>query len=311
MELLLEPSKARKILLLQESQLEVLVLTSQYLLEAWSPELCEALAHCARRGLRVRVLVDAAIPSPSPRLTALQRDGAEVRRAGGIFPLSLRRAPVQGELWILDRKDVVAVNERKRSKHTKLSMAVECLMGEEVASGAATYFDLRWSSASSSVIFSVRHKNYALLSGQKSPNEFFGCLLKAKKTVSLSLPGSRVAKKVESALHQVLESGVGVTIYVNAEREDAPALKRLRRLALAGAVLKICGERLSSECAVIDGTSVYMGSLPSSWRPFTESSSPVFLMRNQRIGVEILAALESQVAVEISAPPAPTSSALK
>lgn len=302
MELLHDARKARKALLLQSSQSEVLVLTSQSLLEAWPLDLTDALESCARRGLKVCVLVEAGSLSPSPRVSRLQLAGAEIRQAGRKFPWSFRLSPVQGEIWLFDRNDVVAVNERKGSGHKGISMVVECLMGKEVAHGAAAYFDLRWQHSSTPVAFSVRHKNYALHSGRQGTQEFFGCLLSAKKEISLSLPGSRLSKKVEAALHAALAGGVQVTIYVNAEREDAPALKRLRRLAMSGAVLKICGSRLSSECAIVDGVSLFMGSLPVSWRPWARSHSPVFLVQNQPMSDEILQALEGQVSVEIATP---------
>lgn len=303
MELIHEPRMARKVTLLQDSQLEVLVLTSPSLLETWSPSLTEALALCAGRGLKVRVLVEAASPRPSARLTLLQNSGAEVRLAGKIFPWSFRAMPVQGEMWIFDRTDVMAVNERRALPRQGLTMAVECLMGPDVATGAATYFDMRWQS-SKAVIFSVRHKNYAFHSGREGPKEFFGCLISAKKEILIALPGSRVSKRVEEALHTALAGGIQVTAYVNAEREDAPALKRLRRLAAAGAVLKICGNRLTSECALVDGTSAYMGSLPTSWNPLVRKHPHVFLVQNRAICEEIFTALESQVSVEITAKPA-------
>ena len=304
MELLRESRKARKVLLLQSTQSEVLVLTSQTLLEAWPLDLTDALESCALRGLKVRVLIESGSLTPSPLVLRLQLAGAEIRQASRKFPWSFRLAPVQGEIWLFDRTDVVAVNERKGASHKSFSMVVECLMGKEVAHGAAAYFDLRWQSSSAPVSFSVRHKNYALHCGHQSAHEFFGCLLAAKKEISLSLPGSRISKKVEAALHGAMSGGVRVTIYVNAEREDAPALKRLRRLAMGGAVLKICGRRLSSECVVVDGTSVYIGSLPVSWRPWTRGHSPVFLVQNRGMSDEIVQALESQVSVEISAPSA-------
>lgn len=305
MELLHEPRMARKVSLLQDSQLEVLVLTSQSLLEAWPTPLYDALENCARRGLKVRVLVESGKPKPTARLILLLKSGIEIRHSGKAFPWSFRTMPVQGEIWILDRADIVAVNERRKPTHLEITacMTVECLMGAEVAVGAATYFDLRWQSAAKPVAFSVRHKTYAFHSGHQSAHEFFACLLAAKKEVLLSLPGGRLSKRVEKALHIAITSGVEVTIYVNAEREDAPALKRLRRLAIAGAVLKICGKRLSSECAVVDGNSVYMGSLPASWNPMVRPHSPVFLVQNSSICEEIFTALESQVSVEIVTKP--------
>jgi phosphatidylserine/phosphatidylglycerophosphate/cardiolipin synthase-like enzyme len=310
MELLHDARKARKIQLLQHCQSEVLVLTSQTLLEAWSPELAEELENCANRGVRVRLLLDKGGASPSPRISRLLLAGAEFRQGGRHYPWT-RRAPVEGEIWTLDRKDAIAVNERLGASHKPHSMVVECLMGEDVAIGAASYFDNRWESSANSTAFSVRHKSYALHSGRQGSNEFFGCLIGAQREIIISLPGGRLAKKVEAALHSALASGLQVTLYVNAEREDAPALKRLRRLAMAGAVLKICGRRLSSECAVVDGQCLYMGSLPSSWEALAPPTSPVFVLRSKAVSAEILEALEGQVSVEITTAPQPGSYAFR
>jgi|GEM_PF-5116501 len=302
MELLHDARKARKVLLLQDSQSEVLVLTSQSLLEAWPVDLVAALESCAQRGLKVCLLLESGSLSPTPRVAHLLRAGAEVRQASHKFPWSFQLSPVQGEIWLFDRDVVVAVNERSGAASRQHSMVVECLLGEEVARGTAAYFDLRWQHSAAPVNFSVRHKNYALHTGRQGDEEFFNSLKSAKKEILLSLPGTRLSKKVEAALHQAMANGVQVTIYVNADREDAPALKRLRRLAMAGAVLKICGHRLSSECAVLDGSTVFMGGLPGSWRPWAQAHGAVFLLQNRNMCDEILQALEGQVSVEIATP---------
>lgn len=304
MELLLESRMTRKILLLQESKSEVLVLTSRSQIETWPTELAEALESCARRGLLVRVLAESGNLSTCARAGRLGEAGAELRQSRGMLSWLPGQRPVQGEIWVFDREEVVAVNERKAHSSLPVSLSVECRLGAEVAHGTAAYFDLRWGSGAAPVSFSVRHKSYALHSGQQSAAEFFACLMLAKEEISLSLPGSRLSKRVEAALHGALSHGVRVTIFLNAEREDAPALRRLRRLHEAGATLKICGRRLRSECAIVDGQAVFMGSLPSSWHPLPAVQAPAFLVQNRAICHDLLGALEGQVSVEISRAPA-------
>jgi hypothetical protein len=106
------------------------------------------------------------------------------------------------------------------------------------------------------------------------------------------------------ALHIALAERLSVTIYTNADRDDAPGLRRLRRLSRSGAVVKICGGRLASEAAVIDGPSLYMGALPASWHRFTGSSCPILVMHDAHAAEDLGDALEGQVSVEISGLPA-------
>ena len=300
MELLRESRTARKILLLQECNSEALVLTSRSQIEAWPAELAQALEACARRGVKVRVLAESGSLSNLPRAAALLAAGAELRQSRGMLAWLPAPRPVQGEVWIFDRREVMAVNERRHHPGLALSLSVECLLGAEVAHGASAYFDHRWASSARPIAFSVRHKSYALHSGRHSRAEFFACLMAAQKEIVLSLPGSRISKPVEGALHAALSHGVKVTLYLNAEREDAPALRRLRRLTGHGALLKICGRRLRSECALVDGQAVYMGLFPASWRPLPAPEAPSFFVQDPRICRELLEALEGQVSVEIS-----------
>ncbi len=298
MELLHEPRMARKISMLDDCQQEVLVLTSRTLLEGWEPGLNESLRNCAARGLRVKVLVEKRGFSHFPSPTSLRESGVEVRESTKRFSWMWNPYPVQGELWIFDRGALIAANERLSGAPSAL--AVECLLGPDAALGTAAYFDHRWESASAAINFSVRQKNYAFYSGQRARNEFFACLLTAQEEITLSLPGGRISRKVALALHSALAEGLKVTIFANAEGDNAPALRRLRRLAGAGALVKICGRRLKSECALVDGNSIYMGSFPSSWQPWPREVSPVFVLQDRHVSHEILEALEKQVSVEIN-----------
>lgn len=303
MELLHERRTARKVHLLNDSQNEVLVLTSGSLPASWPSELVDSLKSCALRGLRVQVLVQATNRSSlEGSLAELEAAGVELRLSHSKLPFST--LPVQAELWIFDRSELITVNRRVPaglSASAALPPAIEFLMGADVAHGASAYFELRWKSATSPIAFSVRHKQFAFHGGQQAELEFFSCLLSAREEVSICLPGSRVSKKVESALRAALESGLKITIYANADGDNAPALKRLRRLWSAGAVVKICGHRLSTECAVVDGTFVYMGSLPSSWRPWVlRGHCPVFVVQNRDACRDLLNTLEAQVSVEMS-----------
>lgn len=302
MKLLLESRTTRKILLLQGSQSEILILSSRPQIEAWPAELAHALEACARRGIRVRVLAENESISASERAASLESAGAEFRQCRGALAWLPRQRPLNGEFWIFDRAEVMAVNARSARPSLSLSLSVECLLGSDVAHGAAAYFDQRWSSSSGPVAFSVRHKNYSLYSGSQSAEEFYACVVLARKEIVLSLPESRISKRVEGHLHAALSRGVRVTVFLNAEREDAPALRRLRRLTVSGAVLKICGRRLRSECAIVDRETVYMGAFPTSWRPLPLSEAPSLLVQNEEISRELIEALEGQVSVEISRP---------
>jgi hypothetical protein len=198
---------------------------------------------------------------------------------------------------------MLMMNERistARRGEGNFPLAVECLLGEDAAQTTAAYFDLRWHSAQAPLAYSAKNKNFSFHIGRESEPEFFGCLFRAKKNVTLSLPSGRLSKKLERALCQALERGLLVTVYANAQSSDAPSLRRLRRLTEAGLTLKICGQRLGSEFAIADGQSVFMGSLPTSWKPWRSAAGPAFVMQNHKMSQEILSALESQVSVEIN-----------
>lgn len=294
---------ARKNQLLRNAQREVLVLTSRALLESWSSELQQNLKDCARRGLCIRLLVENSGISSFPALEPLRASGIEVRQSAQRFSWMFRSFPVQGEMWIFDRAELVTGNQRVSGSPSSrpLALAVECLLGADAALGTASYFEQRWESAAAAALnFSIRQKNYAFHSGTRARGEFFACLLNAQREITLSLPGERISRGVSQALHAALTEGLKVTIFANAESSDAPGLRRLRRLAAAGASVKICGRRLKSECAIVDGTSIYMGSFPSSWQPFARGTCPVFVVQDRSGSAEILAALEAQVSVEIN-----------
>ncbi|HEY8278392.1 MAG TPA: hypothetical protein VIH99_02130 [Bdellovibrionota bacterium] len=300
---------ARITRLLHASRHEVLLLTSQRLLEQGSPDLLKALESCAQRGLRVKVLVEAPSISDSRVISVLQSAGAEVLRARKKFSWFFRPLVVHSEVWIFDRQELINSNERVRSDRDAADpfMTMECQLGSDVASGAASYFDMRWDSQALPASFSVRHKDFGCHSGSQAELEFFGALAMAQREILLSLPTSRVSKRVEGALHAAIASGVAVTLFANADGDNAPALKRLRRLANAGATVKICGRRLGSECAIIDGGAVFMGSLPSSSRLWRREAFPVFVLQSEALSAELRTALESQVSVEINnLAPSPT-----
>jgi len=301
---------ARKTHLLNQSQEEVLVLTCEPLPRAWPRELVSSLKACAKRGCRVRILVEGASRQHSSGpLAELAAAGAELRPLSGRLRWLLGALPLLAELWILDRRELLAVNRRRRlldllGEQPSAPQAIELLMGAEMARGAAAYFDLRWKSATAPAAFSVRQKAFALLSGRHAETEFFDGLVAAREEVALCLPGSRVSKRVEAALRAALGNGVRVTIFANAESDDAPALRRMRRLWSAGAMVKICGRRLGSECAVIDGAALYLGGLPGSWKPWLpREQGPLFVVRDRQASNDLLATLESQVSVEMSGRP--------
>lgn len=302
-----EDGLARKALLLQSCKSEVLVVTSISLAESWSPGVADGLAACARRGLDVRMLIESGAGTRSARIASLQAAGVRVRFAPPKrFSWALNAFPVRAEVWVLDRRQVLTVNHRSSPRATSArELQLECLMGEEAAVGLFTYFERRWESEAGALNYSTRHKTYAFRSGRRAELEFFGCLPHARRDVSLCLPGGRVSRAVASALHVALSHGLSVNIFTNADRDDAPALRRLRRLSAAGATVKICGQRLSSEGAVVDGRFVYLGPLPSSWHRWTDSSCPVFVMDNTRLGNDLLQALDRQVSVEVAGSSAP------
>ncbi len=292
MDMIHEPRTARKILLLKDSQKEALVITSRTSFESWSESLILALESCAQRGIKIFLLVEGSGFRSSPRAARLQLAGAKIRFHSNILPWLPTRGSLRGEIWLFDRN---------------CALTGDRFLGREIATGAAAYFDLRWQSSSAApVAFSVRHKNYSFHIGPESEQEFFACLLSARREIILSLASSRISRKVESALRQALSRQVSVTIYVSAEREDAPALKRLRRIAASGALLKICGRQLSSECVLVDNSLAYMGSLPRSWNPLSAELSPSFLVQNHLVCGEILQELESLVSVEIRVPTSPS-----
>lgn len=309
MELLHEPRMARKIEILSSCESELLVLTSRPLLESWPIELCRALEACAARGVGVRVLLEGNFSGIPPAAEPLRRAGAQIRSLAPRFSWLRRARPVQTELWILDRSQLLAVNERVAGTDSfPTALRMECLLGAEAAHGMAAFFEQRWSTTQH-LTFSVRHKSYSFHSGHQAESAFFSCLLGAQNEVSLSLPGGRISRGVAAALHEALNQGIRVTIFTNAEGDNAPALRRLRRLSANGASVKICGRRLRSECAVVDHASIYMGSLPSSWMPLRKNLFPVFVMHDRQMGSEILEALERQVSVEIPSNRAATYSA--
>lgn len=298
-----EQRTARKILLLQDSQTEVLVLTSPRLYESWCSSLKVALRNCVLRGVRVRILLDT-VPNPSAA-EELRRAGLEVRQAPKRFSWVLRPFPVHSEVWNFDRDVAVTVNERAFAGATsRLSpgFLAECLLGTETARGLASYFDRRWETDGQPLAYSVRHKSYSFHGGLRAELAFFDCLLGAQSTITLCVPGGRVSRRVESALHSALREGISVELFTNADRDDAPGLRRLRRLSSAGAVVKICGHRLSSELAVIDGQALYLGCLPTSWHRWTRGSCPVFVLNDGRAATDLLTALEAQVSVEVAGP---------
>jgi phosphatidylserine/phosphatidylglycerophosphate/cardiolipin synthase-like enzyme len=291
---------ARKALLLQRSNSEVLVLTSATLAESWSQPIADALMDCARRGVEVRVLLESGPAARGSRINDLAAAGVVVRQTPRKLSWALRAFPVRAELWVIDRQQALSVNQRTPARaHSARELHMECLMGVEAATGLGAYFDRRWESEASAMNYTVRHKTYAFRSGRRAELEFFGCLPHARRDVTLCLPGGRVSRAVASALHLALSHGLSVNIFTNADRDDAPAIRRLRRLAAAGASVKICGQRLSSEGAVVDGRYVYLGPLPSSWHRWAEASCPVFVMDNVSLGGDLLQALERQVSVEV------------
>jgi hypothetical protein len=300
----LEQRTARKILLLEDCQSEVLVLTSSRLSDTWSPALREALAGCARRGLRVRLLLDSGSAAAREAAVRMRSIGLEVREAPKRLSLVLRPFPVHSEVWVFDRATAVTVNERLAAtpepERREGALRVECLFGTETARGIASYLDRRWEIEGRSLAFSVRHKSFSFHGGDRAELSFYACLLGAQKCITLSIPGGRVSRRVAAALHVALREGIRVQLYTNADRDDAPGLRRLRRLSSSGAVVKICGRRLRSEGAVIDGQDVYLGSLPASWHRWTRGSCPVFVVNDGRAAQELLGALEAQVSVEVS-----------
>jgi phosphatidylserine/phosphatidylglycerophosphate/cardiolipin synthase-like enzyme len=297
---------ARKALLLQRSNSEVLVLTSAPLAESWSQPLVDALLSCAHRGLEVRVLLENGPAARGAHLTALAAAGVSIRQTPRKLSWALRAFPVRAELWVIDREQALSVNQRTAAKaHTARELHMECLMGVEAATGLGAYFDRRWESEVGAMNYTVRHKTYSFRSGRRAELEFFGCLPHARRDVTLCLPGGRLSRAVASALHLALSHGLTVNIFTNADRDDGQAIRRLRRLAAAGASVKICGQRLSSEGAVVDGRYVYLGPLPSSWHRWAEASCPVFVMDNTSLGGDLLQALERQVSVEVSGAQAP------
>lgn len=303
MELLRAQSGARKSLLLNACQTEVLVLSSPRLIGAWSDSVVKALGDCARRGLAVRILLERGPRPDSATLAVLREAGAEIRQVPRPFSWILRTFPVHSESWIFDRAEALTVNERVPSdpfRQNGPALQVECTLGTEAALGLASYFDRRWEAETHQLAFSVRHKSYAFHSGRNAELEFFECLLAAQESIVLCLPGGRVSRRVERALHVALREGLRVQIYTNAERDDAPGIRRLRRLSIAGALVKICGNRLRSEGAVLDEMAVYLGSLPTSWHPLRRASCPVFVMRDRAAARDLLSALEAQVSVEIA-----------
>ncbi|MGZ3653038.1 MAG: hypothetical protein ACXVB9_12845 [Bdellovibrionota bacterium] len=300
MELVLGQSMARKVLLLQSCQTEILVLTSASLAKSWSPALTGALQACAQRGVKVRILLESGRPVTLPALSAL---GAEVRTANrSRWSWMLRAFPVRSELWVFDGEEALSVNQRTGST----SPPMECLMGADAAHGLTTYFERRWDNGSLALTFSVRHKHYSFHSGRRADLQFFSCVLHAQREITLYLPGGRVSRTVEGALQRALSHGLTVNVFTNAERDDTPALRRLRRLAAAGATVKICGNRLSSEGAVVDGQSVYLGPLPASWHRWSRGSCPVFVVNDRQLSQDLLGALDLQVSVEVSGSPSRT-----
>jgi hypothetical protein len=181
---------------------------------------------------------------------------------------------------------------------------VELRLGREAAHALAAYFDRRWDNEAEPLAYSVRHRDYAFHSGRKAELEFFGCLVSAQRDIALSLPGGRISRRVAAALHVALREGIRVTVFTNADRDDGPGLRRLRRLSAAGAAVKICGRRLGSECAVVDEQSIYLGSFPASWHRWAPAPAPVLVVRDRDTGRELLHTLETQVSVEISRAPA-------
>jgi phosphatidylserine/phosphatidylglycerophosphate/cardiolipin synthase-like enzyme len=278
---------ARKILLLQDTQSEVLVLTSSRFTQSWSAELRSAVERCARRGLRVRVLVEDGGP------VALA--GVEQRRVPRSLAQLFRAPTLHSEIWIFDHDVAITANERPGE-----SAPLECLLGAASARGLATYLERRWENGGRPLAYSVRHQGAAFVAGERAEREFFHCLLRAQKEIVLSLPGGRVSRRVERALHAALREGIRVVLFTNADRDDAPGLRRLARLAHAGAALKLCGRRLRSEAAVIDRRGVYLGCFPTSMHRLLRSpAGPVFVAHDTPAANDLLEALDSQVSVDI------------
>jgi phosphatidylserine/phosphatidylglycerophosphate/cardiolipin synthase-like enzyme len=217
----------------------------------------------------------------------------------------LRPFPVHPEVWSFDRKAAITANERVVSAPpTGIASAfrADCLLGEESANGLASYFEQRWQLEGRSLAFSVQQRDFKFQGGLRADLSFFSCLLGAQDEIVISLPGSRVSRMVANALQEALRQGIHVQLFTNADRDEAPGLRRLRRLAAEGAVLKICGRRLRSEFVIIDGQAVYLGSLPSAWHRWTRSSSLSFVVNDSETAGDLLGALEAQVSVEVSGP---------
>jgi hypothetical protein len=305
MEFLHEQRNARKLQLLAESEQDVLVITSRRFLESWSPELLNALADCCQRGLKVKVLIERTPLAWRPLARkALRKMGAELRWAPRRFLSSLRTMPVQGEIWVFDRREIITANQRSRRPLAEAEnmLSVECQLGAAVAKAAAAYFDLLWEANPGNMGFSVRHKQFAFHSGIRAEAEFFSCLASARRMVTICLPSGRLSRRLSQALQQALADGLHVTVFANADRDSTHAVRRLRRLAMQGATVKICGGRLASECALVDDRWVYMGSMPRSWGPWFSPPCPVFVVNNSEFRQEVLNALESQVSVEFNSP---------
>lgn len=296
---------ARRIQHLQEARNEILVLSSPSLVRAWPQDQVDALAAAAQTGKKVKIYLSHAPLLPSQKLRELKDSGAEVRTGARKWYAGFLR---QEEIWIFDRSLALAGNHglsRELKTHPiEGLLSVQCLIREEGARAAARYFDHRWDGQPEGVSLIVRHKYFTFRGGRGSEREFYPSVARANKEICLCLTDARISSRLYRMLKEALGRGVRVRIYANSH-----GIKNFRHRMVCGRLLRLGAElrftaghlALDSVCALMDGSWIYLGPVPSGslrlWRA-PVSSSAFFL--DKEGAMELRGKLERHVGRGIS-----------